>query len=392
MIRTRLSYHRPVSLDEASALLAAHTGNVAVLGGGTQLLPQMHRDEVHVEHVVDLRGLGLDTITVDGEQVEIGAMVTYADVLLSPALRGTVPLLPRAAREVTGGRQLVQQATLVGSACHNAPGSDMPGVLVALDARMRLHGTGGPREVAARDFLLDASRVDLRPGEFVTSFVVGRTMHVGYCKVKHSTGSWPIATASVLRHPGGGSMTVTLGAVQAVPLRIEIDDPDRLEDGVPVAGEPKLHLEQDADAHGAPPIAGVGTGTWRAGFPQRRSGKLGTARRRVPALPLAHAGRLWRPACTLNASGQTQRMGRIERAAASVAAVLVREGAGMDPISEAGLRQALGLPRLRGDGPGTPRNFSPCNRMGDSSVSRRAAGTMVPGSFRTQRLDILPRP
>ena len=232
MIRTRLRYHRPDTPHEASALLAEHVGNVAVLSGGTQLLPQMSRDEIHVEHVVDLRGLGLDAITTEDDHVEIGAMVTYADVLASPDLRGAAPLLPRVALGVTGGRQLVQQATLVGSACYNYPGSDMPGVLVALDARMRVHGTAGFREVRACGFFLGAATVDLRSGEFVASFVIGRAQHIGYCKVKHSTGSWPIATAAAVRNPATGALTVTLGAVQALPVRLDLDDPDRLEDQV----------------------------------------------------------------------------------------------------------------------------------------------------------------
>jgi aerobic carbon-monoxide dehydrogenase medium subunit len=223
MIRTLLRYHRPATPSEASGVLAEHHGNVAVLGGGTQLLPRMNRDEVHVEHVVDLHGLGLDRISVAADRVEIGARVTYADVLAHAGLGTVVPLLPRVARGITGGRQLTQQATLVGSACHNYPGTDVPGVLVALGATVRLHGTAGVREVAAADFLRGACEVDVRPGEFVSSFVVGRRSRSGYCKIKHCSGSWPIATASAVLDEATGRLAVTLGAVAATPVRIELD-------------------------------------------------------------------------------------------------------------------------------------------------------------------------
>jgi aerobic carbon-monoxide dehydrogenase medium subunit len=229
VIRTRLLYHRPTTFSECSSILARYVGNVAVLGGGTQLLPQMTRDEIHVEHVVDLRGLGLDTLVFYGDNIEIGAMTTYADIQSSRELSALVPLLGRAARGVTGGRQITRQATVVGAVCHNYPGSDMPGVLVALDARIRIYGTSGFREIAAGDFLLGASKVDLRPGEFVVSFWVRPATNVGYCKIKHSTGSWPIATASAVRDHATGKIVVTMGAIQAVPLRIEIDDLDRLD-------------------------------------------------------------------------------------------------------------------------------------------------------------------
>ena len=232
MIRTRLLYHRPTTLDECSSILAKYVGNVAVLGGGTQLLPQMTRDEIHVEHVVDLGGLGLDTLVFHGDNIEIGAMTTYADILSSTELSRLAPLLGRAARGVTGGRQIICQATVVGAICHNYPGSDMPGVLVALDAGIRIYGTSGFREVSAGDFLLGASKVDLRPGEFVVSFLVRPLTNVGYCKIKHSTGSWPIATASAIRDRATGKIAVTLGAIQAVPIHLKLDDLDQLDQQV----------------------------------------------------------------------------------------------------------------------------------------------------------------
>jgi carbon-monoxide dehydrogenase medium subunit len=223
MIRTILRYHRPTTYDDASALLAEYAGNVAILGGGTQLIPKMSRDEIHVEHVVDLRDLDLKRISITDKTIEIGALITYADILDNDELRIVSPLLSRASAGITGGRQIVQQGTLVGAACLNHPGSDMPGVFVALNARMRLHGLKGGRDVVASAFFRGAMNVDVRPGEFVTGVLVDHASDVGYCKVKHSGGSWPIATASAVRRSENPSITVTLGAVEAVPICIEID-------------------------------------------------------------------------------------------------------------------------------------------------------------------------
>lgn len=232
MIRTRLRYHRPDRLEAASALLAEYHGNVVVLAGGTKLLPEMTRNEIQVDHIVDLRGLQLNKITDLGAQIEIGAMVTYDDVLESELTHRNVGLLTRMCRGITGGRQLTQQATLIGSACQNSPSSDIPGVLVALDARIRLHGNAGFRDVPAAEFFLAASLCDIRPGEFAASILVSTVQQSGYCKVKHSAGSWPIATASAICDPASGSIAVTLGAVQAVPVRVVLNDPSRVNDEV----------------------------------------------------------------------------------------------------------------------------------------------------------------
>ena len=234
MIQTPLRYHRPSTVEEAWSVLLEQHGNVRVLAGGTQLLPLMHRNEVRVEHVVDPRDLGLATIRHDGERLEVGALSTYADVLASDLVRDRSPLLVRAAAAVTGGRQILQQGTLVGSACFNFPSSDFPGVLVATDARFRVQGPAGTREVAAADFLRDAYVVDLEPGEFVTSFTVAGG-NGGYCKLKHSAGSWPIATASARASLAGEGWQVTLGAVQAVPLKVEVRRDEELDDAVRTA-------------------------------------------------------------------------------------------------------------------------------------------------------------
>lgn len=223
MIHTKLLYHRPSETGEACAILADHANEAAVLGGGTWLLPKMNRHEMSVNHVVDLRGLGFNTITVRDDQVELGAMVTYSDVLASSALADAVPLLPQVARGITGGNQVRNLGTLVGSACYANPSSDMPAVLVALEARLRISGPEGNREVEASSFFLDAFLVDLRPGEIVTSFAVPRSrLRTGYYKLKISGSSWPIATASAVINEDTGETTVTLGAVERRPLRVDL--------------------------------------------------------------------------------------------------------------------------------------------------------------------------
>jgi aerobic carbon-monoxide dehydrogenase medium subunit len=223
VIRTALRYHRPGSAEEASDLLNEHRGDSAVLGGGTWLLPLMCRGELRVSHVVDLRGMGLDSIRVGADEVEVGAMVTYEDVLASPELADAAPLLGTMAAGVTGGRQLRNQATLVGSACYANPASEVPAVLVALDAVLQVHGPSRPREVAAADFFEGAFATALQPGELVTSFrLPRRRLRTGYAKVKLSAGSWPIATAAAVLDEACGEASVTLGAVERQPLTLAV--------------------------------------------------------------------------------------------------------------------------------------------------------------------------
>jgi aerobic carbon-monoxide dehydrogenase medium subunit len=257
MIRTALRYHRPATLDEAAGLLEDHHGRAAVLAGGTQLLPRMFRGEALVEHVVDLRDLDLASVTVHGTppapaMIEVGAMVTYETILADPTLRRACPLLAEVALGITGGRALTEQATLVGALCHNTPGSEMPAVFTALDARVVLHGPDGVRELPVTAFLRDAHDVELRPGELVRTVRFAAAPRAGYCKIKHATGSWPIVTA-IARYDRDGRPVITLGAVEALPRQIVVEDP-----------APDALTDQIRHALGRPWADVLATGRYRA--------------------------------------------------------------------------------------------------------------------------------
>lgn len=223
MIHTKLQYHRPAKAEEVCSILDEHPNDAVVLGGGSWLLPRMNRHEVQANHIIDLRGLNLNTMKVEDDLVRMGAMVTYSDVLSSKELAEAIPLLPQVARGITGGSQVRNLGTLAGSACFANPSSDIPAVLVALGTKLQIIGKKSEREVAAEDFFLDAFRVDLHPGEFVSSLVIPRhRLRSGYYKLKISASSWPIATASAIINDDTGEKSITLGAVEPRPLRIDL--------------------------------------------------------------------------------------------------------------------------------------------------------------------------
>lgn len=190
MIRTPLRFHTPADAEEAVGLLAEHRERASVIGGGTVIVPLMSRGERAIDHIVDLTKLRLDRIELIDDRVVLGARVTYRQIIDSAICRRHVPLLLDMAAGITGGAQLRNQATLAGSACHANPASDAPAVLVALDARMRLEGPAGERELAADDFFLDAFTSTLSPDELLTSISLScGSEGFGYHKLKHCTGS-----------------------------------------------------------------------------------------------------------------------------------------------------------------------------------------------------------
>ena len=220
MIRSRFTFARPETLQEALRLLADAGGRGRVLGGGSVLVPALSAGLDDPSLVMDLRRLRLDGMREEGETVVLGAGTTYAQLRASSVVGKRLPLLAAMVDEVTGGPGLWNLATLAGSAVHANPSSDAPGCLVALDASFRLVSVRGSRLVPATAFYRGPFNTDRAPDEIATEIVVPAPPPLGraaYLKLKAAASSWPIVTASCLK-PGPGRIRLCLGAAATVPM------------------------------------------------------------------------------------------------------------------------------------------------------------------------------
>ncbi|MGW4984289.1 FAD binding domain-containing protein [Streptomyces mirabilis] len=222
MIGTRTVYHAPTDIAAAVDLLAANS-TAMVIGGGTITMPRLIDGRWHPEHLVDTTALGLDRIHVEYDgTVTIGAAVTYSK--LSAAASAVPGLLGLVASGITGGPQIRNQATIGGAACYANPASDIPTALVALDARLTLHGHQSVRTVAASDFFQAPFRTSAHRAELLTGIAIpaGATANpFGYIKLKRSESSWPLAVCAA-RLPDPTRCTLVIGAATPTPITIDL--------------------------------------------------------------------------------------------------------------------------------------------------------------------------
>ena len=85
-------YRAPRTIDDAASWLAEHPEKTMLLGGGTDLLPNMKRRQQTPEIIVGLRGIRELTGVRNGDGLTIGAGVTLAtlaaDVRVREGYRG----------------------------------------------------------------------------------------------------------------------------------------------------------------------------------------------------------------------------------------------------------------------------------------------------------------
>jgi carbon-monoxide dehydrogenase medium subunit len=163
-------YIAPESLEDALEVLAAHAPSARVIAGGTDLLLELSRGvRSGIDTLVDLSVLeGLDTIVERDERVELGPLVTHADVIASERMLDVGLPLAQACLEV-GGPQLRNRATIVGNIVTASPANDTISALYALGADVTLaSASGGERTIAIEDFFTGFRTTALEPNELVT--------------------------------------------------------------------------------------------------------------------------------------------------------------------------------------------------------------------------------
>jgi CO/xanthine dehydrogenase FAD-binding subunit len=158
-------YHRPGSVEEATALLSAP--GARPIAGGTDVMVQARGGRsgpltlVDLNFVPSLAELGAGP---DGG-LRIGAAVRLARLESDPQCRA-YPLLREAAATV-GSIQIRNRATLVGNLCNGSPAADTAPALLCYEAVVHVVGPAGRREVPLEDFWKGPGQTVLRPGVWV---------------------------------------------------------------------------------------------------------------------------------------------------------------------------------------------------------------------------------
>ncbi|MEK6442940.1 FAD binding domain-containing protein [Pseudonocardia sp. T1-2H] len=253
MIPVGFEYSRPDTVDAALALLAEHGEDATILAGGHSLLPVMKLRLAAPEMVIDIGRLAeLNYIRVDGDEVAIGGVTRYRDLVISDVLAAECPLLPAVARTV-GDPQVRHRGTLGGSLAHGDPASDLPAAVLALGGTVVLRSPRGTRSVPITEFYTGVFSSVKEPDELVVEVRVPRTGTAGwaYEKFTRRSNDWAIVAVAVV---DGRVGLVNMGST---PLRASATEA-ALAEGKSVEEAAAL-----ADVGTEPPADNAGTPEYR---------------------------------------------------------------------------------------------------------------------------------
>jgi aerobic carbon-monoxide dehydrogenase medium subunit len=216
VIPAPFEYHRASSVDDAIAALGT-TPDAKLLAGGHSLIPLLRLRFVRPSKLVDVGELDeLRYVRADGDWIAIGALTRHSDLARDPILIEGCTLLADAAGQI-GDPQVRHRGTIGGAVAHGDPVSDIPAILLALDAELVATGPGGARTIPASEFFEGVYQTALAPDEMLTELRVPALSAGRYLKFVRRAQDWATVGAAAVKV--NGHVQVGLASMGATPLR-----------------------------------------------------------------------------------------------------------------------------------------------------------------------------
>lgn len=234
-------YAKPRALAEALNLLAEAGEDARLIAGGQTLLATLNLRLSEPSVLIDITHLDeLKGISVVGNQLRIGALVTHTEIENSQLIAKHAPLLKAAVPHIAH-RAIRNLGTWGGSLTYGDPAAEWPACSLALNATMIIASPEGERRISASDFFIDLYTTSLEPNEILvaTEMPIADNNQVFYFhELARRHGDYAVAGAAFVAQKQGKVLTncvFTFFSVGATPVKAQ--KAQALVDGKPLTEE-----------------------------------------------------------------------------------------------------------------------------------------------------------
>ena len=207
--------------------MAEHPEDARIYAGGTSLLLLMKQGIVRPDYLVNIKRIpGLRYIASENGAIRIGALATHHDLEVSPVIREFLPAITELEPQVANIR-VRSTGTIGGNLGFAEPLTDLPPLLIALDARVKVAGPDSERVFPLEELFAGYYETTLPPHDLITEIQVDRMRpHSGFKYLRFSVGSDKPAVGCAIgvRLDSATGKCVearcVLGCVAPTPLRV----------------------------------------------------------------------------------------------------------------------------------------------------------------------------
>jgi carbon-monoxide dehydrogenase medium subunit len=197
------SYSKPSAIADAAGILSADA-EAKALAGGMTFIPVLKQRLNKPSAVVDLHGLGLTGIRLEGDHLVIGAMTTHGAVAQSDVVKKAIPSIAHLAGQI-GDRQVRYRGTIGGSLANNDPSACYPSAVLALGATIKTN----TRSLSPEEFFQGMFTTALEPGELITEVHFPIPERAAYQKFPNPASRYAMVGVFVAKFPSGVRVAVT---------------------------------------------------------------------------------------------------------------------------------------------------------------------------------------
>jgi carbon-monoxide dehydrogenase medium subunit len=168
----RFSYVRAESVEHALGLLEEHGEEARILAGGQSLMPTLNMRLSQPKLLIDINRLtALEGISLQGDQVRIGALTRHVTVANSPIVAEQLPLIAEAMPHVAHVA-VRNRGTFGGSIALADPAAELPACALALGATFVVESTQGRREIPSAMYFKGLYETARKPNELLVETLI----------------------------------------------------------------------------------------------------------------------------------------------------------------------------------------------------------------------------
>ncbi|WP_346899616.1 FAD binding domain-containing protein [Clostridium sp. UBA7503] len=218
-----MKIYSPKTIEEVKEYMKDHS-NFKLLAGGTDLVLDFKRNKVKCESIVSLEKISeLKRIVDDEDEIYIGAMVTFSDLIENNIINNYCNLLLNCSMSM-GSPQIRNVATVGGNISNGGSAADIIPCIISLGGILLIESEEALRRVSCEEYFENHKEERLKENEILTYIIIPKTQNIsGYYKLgKRNSLAISRVSAAVnleIKKDRICAINICLGAVGRYPFR-----------------------------------------------------------------------------------------------------------------------------------------------------------------------------